>query len=163
MSRRRLTPAIAYLRTSSAGNVGLNKDGDKCQRNSIQGLARRAGYKLVAEFCDAAVNGADPIGMRAGFAAILECIERGDAKAAIVEAANRFARDLIVQGVGYTKLGERGIQLVTANGSRASVRDVRPASSGLWTSQRLLRRFSRQLLWRSAYTVPTPRPASVCM
>jgi hypothetical protein len=44
------TPAIAYLRTSSAANVGADKDSDKRQRAAIEGFAKANGYELVAEF-----------------------------------------------------------------------------------------------------------------
>ena len=39
------TNAVAYLRTSSAANVGADKDSDKRQRAAIQGYARRGGYE----------------------------------------------------------------------------------------------------------------------
>ena len=61
--------ALAYLRTSSAANVGSDKDSEKRQRHAIQGFAKRAGYGIVDEFYDAAVSGADHIETRAGFAA----------------------------------------------------------------------------------------------
>ena len=61
-------PALAYLRTSSAANVGTDKDSEKRQRHAIQGFAKRAGFGIVDEFYDAAVSGADPIETRAGFA-----------------------------------------------------------------------------------------------
>ena len=64
-------PALAYLRTSSAANVGTDKDSEKRQRHAIQGFAKRAGFGIIAEFYDAAVSGADPIETRAGFAALL--------------------------------------------------------------------------------------------
>ena len=35
--------AIAYLRTSSAANVGTDRDSDKRQREAIQSFARSAG------------------------------------------------------------------------------------------------------------------------
>jgi hypothetical protein len=50
--------AVAYIRTSSAANVGADKDSDKRQRAAIEGYARRAGFTLVCEFNDAAVSGA---------------------------------------------------------------------------------------------------------
>ena len=53
--------AISYLRTSSAANVGTDKDSDRRQREAIAEYAQRAGYELVAEFYDAAVSGADPV------------------------------------------------------------------------------------------------------
>jgi hypothetical protein len=39
---RELIPAVAYLRTSSAANVGADKDSERRQREAIQGFARRA-------------------------------------------------------------------------------------------------------------------------
>ena len=40
MRRKNRTPAIAYLRTSSATNVGADKDSDKRQREAIASFAR---------------------------------------------------------------------------------------------------------------------------
>ena len=42
---RSLTPAVAYLRTSSAANVGADKDSEGRQWEAIQGFARAAGYE----------------------------------------------------------------------------------------------------------------------
>ena len=53
------TPAIAYLRTSSASNVSSDKDSEKRQRQAITGFAKRNGFELVGEHYDAAVSGAD--------------------------------------------------------------------------------------------------------
>lgn len=88
------TPAIAYLRTSSAANVGADKDSEKRQRQAVEGFAKRAGYDLVGEFYDAAVSGADAIETRAGFAALLDRIEGNGVRTVIVEDASRFARGL---------------------------------------------------------------------
>ena len=60
------TPAVAYLRTSSATNVGADKDSDKRQRGAIHSFAKRAGFEIVGEFYDEAVSGADPIEGRKG-------------------------------------------------------------------------------------------------
>jgi hypothetical protein len=69
MARKgKLVEAVAYIRTSSAANVGPDKDSDKRQRAAIESFAKRTGFALVAEFTDAAVSGADPIESRAGFA-----------------------------------------------------------------------------------------------
>lgn len=107
--------AIAYYRTSSAANVGADKDSLERQRSAVESYAKRAGLQIVAEFYDAAVSGADPIDTRAGFAAALERIAGNGVRKIIVETANRFARDLIVQEVGYRMLCERGIELIAAD------------------------------------------------
>ena len=39
--------AVAYIRTSSAANVGTDKDSDKRQRAAIGGYAKRAGFILI--------------------------------------------------------------------------------------------------------------------
>src|SRR5262245_8588732 len=62
---------VAYIRTSSAANVGAEKDSDKRQRQAIAAFAKRAGLELVDEFTDAAVSGADHIETRPGFTAML--------------------------------------------------------------------------------------------
>jgi DNA invertase Pin-like site-specific DNA recombinase len=67
-------PALAYLRTSSAANVGTDKDSEKRQRGAISSFAQRSGHAIVEEFYDAAVSGKDPIEGRPGFAALLERI-----------------------------------------------------------------------------------------
>jgi len=53
--------AIGYMRTSSATNVGDDKDSERRQRAAIEGYAKRAGMVVVEWFYDGAVNGADPI------------------------------------------------------------------------------------------------------
>jgi DNA invertase Pin-like site-specific DNA recombinase len=66
-----LTPIIchlAYLRTSSAANVGADKDSDKRQRAAIEAFAKYARFTIVGEYYDAAVSGADPVDQRPGFA-----------------------------------------------------------------------------------------------
>jgi DNA invertase Pin-like site-specific DNA recombinase len=110
------TPAVAYLRTSSAANVGVDKDSDKRQRAAIQAFAKRAGFELVAEHYDAAVSGADPIEGRKGFAALLDRIENNGVATVIVEDASRFARELVVQELGIALLAKRGVRLLTASG-----------------------------------------------
>src|SRR5262249_50943201 len=98
-----------------------------CQARTRAAFARRAGYELVGEFYDAAVSGADPIDTRPGFAAMLERIEGNGARTIIVETASRFARDLMVQEVGYAKLRERGIDLIAAD-SPGSFIDATPTA-----------------------------------
>lgn len=109
MARENVKTAFAYLRTSSAANVGADKDSANRQREAIKTFAKRAGYKIVGEFYDAAVSGADAISDRPGFAAMLERIEGNGIRTIIVEAASRFARDLMVQEVGFDSLRKRTV------------------------------------------------------
>ncbi len=107
--------AVAYLRTSSAANVGEDKDSDKRQRAAILAYAKRRKIEVVAEYYDAAVSGADPVDQRSGFADLLKRIESDGIGAVLVESPDRFARDLTVQLVGHDKLKAMGVELVPVN------------------------------------------------
>ena len=104
--------AIAYLRTSSAANVGRDKDSDKRQRAAIAAFAKARGYQIVEEFYDAAVSGADPINEREGFKAMLDRIAGNGVKVILVESPDRFARDPAVQLAGHSYLKGLGVELV---------------------------------------------------
>jgi DNA invertase Pin-like site-specific DNA recombinase len=108
--------AAAYIRTSSAANIGADKDSDKRQRAAIEGYAKRTGFTLVCEFTDAAVSGADPIETRPGFSALLDRIEGNGVRTVIVEDASRFARELVTQELGILALIKRGVRVLTASG-----------------------------------------------
>src|SRR5271157_5365196 len=140
------SPALAYLRTSSAANVGADKDSEKRQRHVIQGFAKRAGFGIVEEFYDAAVSGADPIETRAGFAALLDRIEGNGVRTVIVEDASRFARELMARELGITLLGAAGDGLPTASEDapdRWRLRRIREGASGLQAAARPRARSSR--------------------
>jgi DNA invertase Pin-like site-specific DNA recombinase len=126
MSHKR-KQAIGYIRTSSATNVGEGKDSDRRQRVAIERFAKRAGYELVDWFDDAAVSGADRIDARPGFSALLARIAGNGVRTVIVETANRFARDLMVQEVGFAMLRGLGITLIAAD-SPSSFLDDGPTS-----------------------------------
>ena len=74
MSRKELTKAIAYFRTSSMTNVGEDSDTLKRQREAVETFAKSAGYDVIAEYSDDGVRGSDPVDQRPGFAAMLEHI-----------------------------------------------------------------------------------------
>ena len=111
---RKRVEAVAYLRTSSAANAGPDKDSDKRQRATIGAFARGNGYVIVDEFYDAAVSGADPIGERPGFKAMLDRIAGNGVRCIIVESPDRFARDLTVQLTGHDFLKSLGVSLIPA-------------------------------------------------
>jgi DNA invertase Pin-like site-specific DNA recombinase len=126
MANRR-KQAIGYIRTSSATNIGDDKDSDRRQRIAIERYAKRAGYDVVAWFEDAAVRGDDPVDARPGFSAALARITGNGVRTIIVETANRFARDLIVQETGFAMLRDLGITLIAAD-SPSSFLDDGPTS-----------------------------------
>src|SRR4051794_19290395 len=104
--------AVAYYRTSSAANVGTDKDSLIRQREAVTAYAKAHGLEIVEEFYDAAVSGADPIDRRPGFVAMLEYVHGNGARTILVENASRFARDLAVQIAGHDLLKARGVELV---------------------------------------------------
>lgn len=112
----KMVSAVAYLRTSSAANVGAGNDSETRQRIAINAFAKRAGFTIEAEFNDPAVSGADPIETRPGFAALLDKIESNGVRTVIVEDASRFARQLVVQEAGIIALVDRGVRVLTASG-----------------------------------------------
>jgi DNA invertase Pin-like site-specific DNA recombinase len=110
------TKAIAYYRTSSAANVGADKDSLQRQKAAVLAYAKAHRISVVAEFYDAAVSGADPIEARPGFGELLDRIEGNGLRVVLVEDASRFARDLITQELGVLVLIKRGVRVLTANG-----------------------------------------------
>src|SRR5262245_19044184 len=124
MKDKRSTPAVAYLRTSSAANVGNDKDSEQRQREAIEAFAQSARYELVDHYYDAAVSGADPVISRPGFSAMLERLLSNGVRTILVETASRFARDLIVQETGFELLRARGIELVAVDSPDSFVADT---------------------------------------
>ncbi len=112
MATRKKASAVAYYRTSSATNVGADKDSMKRQKDAVEAYAKRAGLDVVREFYDLAVSGADPIDQRPGFIELLTYLTSNGARTVLVENASRFARDLAVQIAGHDLMLERGIDLI---------------------------------------------------
>ena len=117
MARKRIH-AVSYLRTSSSTNankgLATDKDSDKRQRVAVTGFAKANGYEIVDEYYDV-VSGADPIGDRPGFKAMLDRIAGNGVRTIIVESPDRFARDLTVQLTGHDYLKKLGVELVPAS------------------------------------------------
>lgn len=107
--------AVAYYRTSSATNVGADKDSMARQEEAVKSCASTRGFQIVREYYDAAVSGADELDRRPGFSEMLTYMLSNGARTIIVETASRFARDIIVQETGYRMLKARGIELVAAD------------------------------------------------
>src|SRR5262245_23545695 len=105
------TQAVAYYRTSSAANVGADRDSQRRQAEAVEAYAKSR-HELVDTFYDAAVSGADPVDTRPGFSNLLAYCEAHSIGVVLVENASRFARDLAVQLTGHALLRDRGIELV---------------------------------------------------
>jgi DNA invertase Pin-like site-specific DNA recombinase len=114
--------AVAYLRTSSATNVG--GDSEPRQREAIRSYAGRAGLEVAAEFRDPAVSGADPLDRRQGFTALLAWCTESGVRTIVAENASRFARDLIVQETGHALLKAQGFALIAADDPDAFTADT---------------------------------------
>jgi DNA invertase Pin-like site-specific DNA recombinase len=121
---KRTNTAVAYLRTSSAANVGADKDSDKRQRAAIEAYAKRAGFTLVGEYYDKAVSGADPIDERPGFREMLQRLAANGANTILVECPDRFARDLAVQLAGHDMLKSLGISIIPASAPDFFIEDT---------------------------------------
>ena len=126
--RKKTAPALAYLRTSSAANIGADKDSEKRQRAAIEAFARHAGFEIIDWYYDEAVSGADHIEERPGFTELLKRLEGNGVKTIIVETANRFARDLIVQETGFLMLRELGYDLIAADSPNSFLEDTPTAN-----------------------------------
>jgi DNA invertase Pin-like site-specific DNA recombinase len=107
--------AVAYFRTSSAANVGDDKDSLRRQSDAVERYAAAAGLEIVESFYDASVSGADPIDERPAFADLLARIRDNGVSVVLVEDPTRFARDLAVQLTGHEMLKRLGVELVPAN------------------------------------------------
>lgn len=141
MTRKALIKAVTCYRTSSMTNVGPDKDTLPRQRKAVEKFAKAAGYEIVAEFTDDGVKGADPVDTRPGFAEMLKRLASNGVKTILVETANRFARDLLVQEVGYRLLRDAGITLIAVDSPDAFISDTPSAvmigkSSGPFPSSR---------------------------
>jgi DNA invertase Pin-like site-specific DNA recombinase len=89
-----------------------------------RGVAKAAGYELIAEYRDDAVKGSDPVDQRPGFAAMLKHIAGNGVRTIVVETASRFARDLIVAETGFRRLRDAWITLIAADAPNSFLDDT---------------------------------------
>src|SRR6516162_9179291 len=120
---KRKIEAIGYMRTSSATNVGRDKDSEARQRAAIESYAKAAGYTIVDWFYDPAVKGTDAVTERPGFKDMLDRIAGNSVRTIIVESPDRFARDLAVQLAGHDFLKNLLVAADVGRRRRAHVSD----------------------------------------
>ncbi len=106
---------VAYYRTSSAGNVGDDKDSKTRQAAAVKKYADKNNLRIVEEYYDAAVKGADPVLDRKDFKRMFHYMLNNGIKTMLVEAPDRFARDLGVQINALNLLKENGLEVIPVN------------------------------------------------
>jgi DNA invertase Pin-like site-specific DNA recombinase len=132
-SAQTLKPAVAYFRTSSAANVGEEKDSLTRQQAAVAAFASRHQYQLVGEFYDAAISGAEAIEDRPGFAALLDRIENNGVRTVLIEDVSRFAREMKAHVLGIALLRERGVRLLSASDGQNLTEDTDEMTEGMVT------------------------------
>jgi DNA invertase Pin-like site-specific DNA recombinase len=96
----------------------------KRQQSAVEAYAARERIELIAAYYDAAVSGVDAIEARPGFIDMLSRIAGNGTRTILVETANRFARDLIVQETGWRFLQAKGIDLIAVDSPEAFLSDT---------------------------------------
>jgi len=120
--------ACMYTRTSSASNV--EGDSKERQQLSIINYAEREGIKIVAQASDDAVKGGDPIGSRTGLGRLIDyCITNEDVQLILVERADRFSRDQVVQEMGYMELAKYQIEIIPVDAPGYFTLDPTPSQT----------------------------------
>ena len=99
-----------YLRTSSATNI----DGDSQDRqvDAMETYAKANDMKIAVRVSDLAVKGSDSIYEREGFVKLIDYCVNNKVDTILCENASRFARDVIVQELGYRELKRLNLQLI---------------------------------------------------
>jgi DNA invertase Pin-like site-specific DNA recombinase len=99
-----LTPAFGYLRTSTATNVGPEKDSDTRQRVAIEAAAARSGHYIREWFYDAAIKGSVEVNKRPAFMAMLAALAANGVRTVFIEDLSRFSRVVTIGMLGIALL-----------------------------------------------------------
>ena len=140
-----MTTACAYFRTSSATNVGDDKDSLKRQQDAVRAYAAAAGLEIVREYYDAAVKGTDAVQDRPGFAEMFAYMMGNGARIVLVESASRFARDHVVQAMGFELLKKQGDSLIPVDAPTHFTEDS-PTATMLRTIISAVSQFEKEAL-----------------
>jgi len=104
--------AVAYYRTSSASGVGEDKDTLPRQKEAVKKFCLLEKIELVAEFYDGNVSGTMPVMDRPEFSKLFNFCMKHGIDTVLVETANRFSREVLVQLIGHDQLKESGLSLI---------------------------------------------------
>lgn len=124
--------AIAYYRTSSQSDIGEGTDTLPRQKEACKRYALMNNIEIAAEFYDGGVRGTIKVEDRPEFGKALNFMSKQNIGLVLVETANRFSRDVLVQLMGHDLLKSLGIDLVPVD-APAHFTDDTPTSEMLRT------------------------------
>ena len=114
----------AYYRTSSAVNVGSDKDSKKRQQHSVRTYAQSKGLNVVREFYDKGVSGTLDVLNRPSFMEMLNYCEENKVSTIVFESACRMSRDLITMETGFQYLTSLGYKLISVSNPDTFIEDT---------------------------------------
>ena len=115
---------VSYFRTSSAGNVGNDKDSKKRQQHSVNSYAQSKGLVVVSEFYDKGVSGTLDVLNRPSFMEMLNYCEDNSIDTIVFESADRLSRDLIIMETGFQYLSNLGYKLISVSSPDSFIEDT---------------------------------------
>ena len=107
---------FGYVRVSSDGQKGEDKDGLKRQQRAIAAFAKAHGYAVVKVFSDEGVSGTIPHNARPEFKHLLAALYGNGVRTVVIEDVDRLGRDaeVILNAIGDFR--RAGFILVTSKG-----------------------------------------------
>ena len=102
--------AVYYLRTSSASN--LDGDSETRQKEAIFAYAEKNSLEVVRGAYDQAIAGTDHVMSRNGIKELTKYCKENEVSIILCENASRFARDLIIQEMGFRDLKKLDLQII---------------------------------------------------
>ena len=121
-----LIPAAMYLRYSSSHQKSISL---AIQEENIRAWAKTHGFKIVATYSDAAKSGTN-ISKRDSFQSMMQDSSKGDFKAVIVAAMDRFSRSVADTENALRTLRENGVILFSASEDITSSKIARLVHEG---------------------------------
>lgn len=117
------TPCFGYMRVSSDGQAGEDRDGLKRQQRAIQAFVKAKGLVLVETFADEGVSGTVAHNARPAFKKLLAALYGNGVKTVVVEDVDRLGRDAEVtlnaigdfRRAGFTLLTTKGQELTSSS------------------------------------------------
>ena len=132
-------PAAMYLRYSSLAQKSVSLS---IQEDNIRAWAKTHGFMIVAKYCDAAKSGTN-ISKRDSFQSMMQDSSKGDFKAIIVAAMDRFSRSVADTENALRTLKENGVTLFSASEDITSSKIARLVHEG--EAEQFIERLSQRV------------------